>query len=222
VSHPADNTECSAPSSFRQAEEPVPATAAERCAADSRRSGLSAVHCSTEPHAAEYCEEQLFATILAMAADRETPLQTLYADAVRLAYPARADEEVRLAVLRYERYLSNPPQGMDKFGNPLWIRLPPSSTGAERKRGNEPEDTLFRPVDSEDEEEAPTLDPSKRHFLGKFFSQSEKNGDERLEESRTRRSYGDIGRSRAPVRLIRAAVFVTLFAVLYYCLTAVF
>jgi hypothetical protein len=193
-----------------------------RCAAGGSPSALSAEHCTAALCPAESCEERLFAAILAGAADGETLLPTLYADAVRLAYPARADEEVRLAVSDYERYLANPPQGVDKFGNPLWIRLAPSSSGTDRKGRDASADALRRQADSADEEEAPAPGRSKRHFLRTLFSRPKKAAEESLEESSALHSYGDTGRSRVPVRLIRAAVFVTLFAVLYYCFTIVF
>jgi hypothetical protein len=152
-----------------------------------------------------------------MAADRETPLPTLFAGAIRLAYPARADEEVRLAVLRYERYLAEPPRRMDKFGNPLWIRLAPSGSDAERENGASGEAPCGQAEHAE-EDALPALGASKRHFVRKFFSRPEKVEEECIEENRARHPHGDTGRSRLPVRMIRAAVFVTLFAVLYYCL----
>jgi hypothetical protein len=153
-----------------------------------------------------------------MAADGETPLPALFAGAIRLAYPARADEEVRLAVLSYERYLAKPPRDMDKFGNPLWIRLAPSGSDAERGRSASDE-TPYGQAEHAEEDALPALGPQKRHFMGNFFSRPEKFEKECIEESRARRPHGDAVRSRLPVRMIRAAVFVTLFAVLYYCLT---
>jgi hypothetical protein len=164
----------------------------------------------------------LFTAVLALAADSETPLPTLFAGALRLAYPARADDEVALAVLSYERYLAKPPMGMDKWGNPLWMRLAPSTSGSDRQgRGVSGEIPRVQ-ADLAEEGEVPATGPSKKHFFGKFFSRPGNTAEESMEENRVRLPRGGSGRSSAPVRLIRAAVFVTLFAVLYYCLTEVF
>jgi hypothetical protein len=157
-----------------------------------------------------------------MAEDRETPLTALFAGAIRLAYPARADDEVRLAVLRYERYLADPPRGVDKFGNPLWMRLAPSGSDVERQGWGTSSEAPRGQADHAEEDESPALGTPKRHFIGKFFSQPKNFEKERIEESRARRPLGDAVRNSMPVRMIRAAVFVTLFAVLYYCFTAIF
>jgi hypothetical protein len=157
-----------------------------------------------------------------MAADRETPLPALFAGAVRLAYPGRADEEARLAVLRYERYLAEPPQGMDRFGNPLWIHAAPSGSGAERKGWGAAREDARGQAEHADEDEAAALGPSQQHFAGKFFSRPQKFLKAGTEDDRTLHPPGDPRPGFRPARLLRAAVFVTLFAVLYYCFTAVF
>jgi hypothetical protein len=156
-----------------------------------------------------------------MAADRETPLTALFAEATRLAYPACGEEDVKLAVSGYERYLADPPRGVDRFGNPLWMRLAPSS-GVEEERMREGA-ALLRTAADRGDEELPAPKPATKHFFQRFFPHSEISVRENIKKSGVEHSFGVAGRNNAPpVRLIRALVFITFFAALYYCFTGRF
>jgi hypothetical protein len=151
-----------------------------------------------------------------MSANRETPLRVLFAGATRLAYPACDDEEVRLAVLRYERYLADPPHGEDKFGNPLWIHPAPSSSGAAAEGRGKAGEALYRKTVAAEDDAASDPDPRDTNWLQSFFSRRGRTEPAGNNKNGARHSFGDTGRSGVPVRLIRAAMFVALFAVLYY------
>ncbi|MDR1945602.1 MAG: hypothetical protein LBQ51_00300 [Desulfovibrio sp.] len=158
----------------------------------------------------------MFTAFLAMSANRETPLSVLFAEATRLADPFCDEEKVRLAVLRYEQYLANPPLGEDAFGNPLWISLPPSAahgSTAVRAAGHD----QGRNRDASEGEEFSAPEPKKKNFFQGFFSRSESAEQEIVKTVLARRSSRNTGQNGIPAsRLARFLLFGAIFAVLYY------
>lgn len=173
-------------------------------------------------------EQALFALVMNAARLRETPLQDLYADALKLARPGIDDAELHKAAERYAGFMAvcmddpNLAGCEDEQGNPRWISLTPreESTGDGRIR---PAGVL--PSDKESaapkaaKEEAPASE--KQGGLRGFLFGGRKSGPDISEE--IRRARGESGvvpplRPRPMRSFVRMLLFTAAFAVVYHLL----